>query len=50
MANMILWILVLGVLVGGAVALFIVGSRAAKAREEDERPLAGAPGGSHAAR
>ncbi len=39
MANIIIWILVLGVLVGGAVALFIVGSRAAKAREEENDPL-----------
>lgn len=39
MANIIIWIVVLGVLVGGAVALFIVGSRAAKAREEENDPL-----------
>ncbi|HEY2980313.1 MAG TPA: type II secretion system F family protein [Anaerolineales bacterium] len=39
MTNLIIWILVGAILLGGAVALIIVGARFAKAREEDNDPL-----------
>ncbi len=39
MSNTLIWIVVGVVLLGGAVALFIVGSRYSKAREEENDPL-----------
>ena len=39
MATLIIWLVVAVVLIGGAVALFVVGARYARAREEENDPL-----------